>query len=133
MSSTLTLAEVETISRRMLIASGASPLQADATARSITDAEAESIRTVGLSYLPTYCDHVTCGKVNGNAVPVVSSPRPGTIVVDAGLGFCRPAYEAGEAALIAAAQLTVLPCSRLFTRIRPEYLAGLSIALRARG
>ncbi len=105
MSTTLTLAEVEAISRRMLVASGASSLQADATARSICDAEAEGIRTVGLSYLPTYCDHVACGKVNGNAIPVVSSQRPGTIVVDANLGFCHPAYEAGEEPLIAAARL----------------------------
>lgn len=104
MTVTLTLAEVESISRQMLIACGASPLQADSTARSIRDAEAEGIRTVGLSYLPTYCDHVACGKVNGNAVPVVSSPRPGTIVVDAGLGFCHPAYEAGEQFLVTAAR-----------------------------
>ena len=104
MTTTLTLAEVEAISRRMLVASGASALQADATARSIRDAEAEGIRSVGLSYLPTYCDHVACGKVNGNAVPVVSSPRPGTVVVNAGLGFCHPAYEAGEESLIAAAR-----------------------------
>ena len=47
----------------MLLASGASPLQTDATARSVGDAEADGIRTVGLSYLPTYCDHVACGKV----------------------------------------------------------------------
>ena len=104
MTTTLTLAEVETLSRKMLVASGASSLQADATARSIRDAEAEGIRTVGLSYLPTYCDHVACGKVNGSAVPAVSAPRPGTVVVDAGLGFCHPAYEAGESDLIAAAR-----------------------------
>ncbi|MBI4883124.1 MAG: Ldh family oxidoreductase [Actinobacteria bacterium] len=104
MSVTLSLAEVEDLSRRMLIASGASALQADATARSIAEAEAEGIRTVGLDYLPTYCDHVACGKVVGDAVPAVSSPRAGTIVVDARLGFCHPAYEAGEAPLIAAAR-----------------------------
>lgn len=100
----LTLDEVERISRRMLVASGASELQADATARSIRDAEAEGIRTVGLSYLPTYCDHVACGKVFGDAVPSVTTPRPGTVVVDAGLGFCHPAYEAGEPHLVAAAR-----------------------------
>lgn len=102
MSATLTLDEVEAISLRMLTASGASTLQATATARSIRDAEADGIRTVGLSYLPTYCDHVACGKVIGTAVPTVSAPRPGTVVVDAGLGFCHPAYEAGEAPLVAA-------------------------------
>lgn len=101
---TLTLARVLDLSRQMLLASGASALQADATARSIRDAEAEGIRTVGLSYLPTYCDHVACGKVRGDAVPTLSLPRPGTVVVDAGLGFCHPAYEAGEDALVAAAR-----------------------------
>ncbi len=100
----LTLDEIEDISRRMLLASGASALQADATARSIREAEAEGIRTVGLSYLPTYCDHVACGKVIGDAVPIVSRPRPGTVVVDAGLGFCHPAFEAGEPHLVAAAR-----------------------------
>jgi (2R)-3-sulfolactate dehydrogenase (NADP+) len=104
MSRMLSLDEVESISRRMLIASGASALQADATARSIRDAEAEGLRTVGLTYLPTYCDHVACGKVHGDAVPAVSTPRPGAVVVDAGLGFCHPAYEAGEGALVAAAR-----------------------------
>jgi (2R)-3-sulfolactate dehydrogenase (NADP+) len=100
---TLTLDDVEALSFRMLTASGASVLQATPTARSIRDAEAEGIRTVGLSYLPTYCDHVACGKVVGDAVPVVTQPRPGTVVVDARLGFCHAAYEAGEAPLVAAA------------------------------
>lgn len=104
MSTVLSLDEVESISRRMLLASGASALQADSTARSIRDAEAEGLRTVGLSYLPTYCDHVACGKVRGDAVPSLSVPRPGAVVVDAGLGFCHPAYEAGEEALVAAAR-----------------------------
>ena len=101
---TLTLARVLDLSRQMLVSSGASALQADATARSIRDAEAEGIRTVGLSYLPTYCDHVACGKVRGDAVPVLTTPRPGTVVVDARLGFCHPAYEAGETALVDAAR-----------------------------
>ena len=102
MSATLSLDEVLDISSRMLRASGASPLQADATARSIRDAEADGIRTVGLSYLPTYCDHLACGKVIGDAVPTVSTPRPATVVVDAGNGFCHPAFEAGLVPLIEA-------------------------------
>lgn len=100
----LSLEQVEDISRRMLLRCGATALQADATARSIREAEAEGIRTVGLSYLPTYCDHVACGKVTGDAVPVVSQPRPGTVVVDAGLGFCHPAFEAGYDPLVEAAR-----------------------------
>lgn len=104
MTTVLSLDEVESISRRMLIASGASELQAAATARSIRDAEAEGIRTVGLDFLPTYCDHVAVGKVHGQAVPLLSRPRPGLVVVDAALGYCHPAYEAGEDALVAASR-----------------------------
>jgi (2R)-3-sulfolactate dehydrogenase (NADP+) len=77
-------------------------MQAGATARSIRDAEADGIRTIGLAYLPTYCDHVACGKVAGDAVPTVARPRPGTIVVDAGNGFCHPAFEAGLEPLVEA-------------------------------
>ena len=73
-------------------------------ARSIRDAEAEGIRTVGLSYLPTYCDHLACGKVIGDAVPTVARPRPATVVVDAGNGFCHPAFEAGREPLVDAAR-----------------------------
>jgi (2R)-3-sulfolactate dehydrogenase (NADP+) len=118
---TLSLAEVEALSRRMLLASGASDLQAGATARSIRDAEAEGIRIVGLSYLPTYCDHVACGKVVGDAVPVVSRPRPATVVVDAGNGFCHPAYEAGEDALVSAAR----ECGVGMMAITHSYSAGV--------
>lgn len=100
----LSLDQVEDLSYRMLRASGASDLQARPTARSMRDAEAEGIRTVGLSYLPTYCDHLICGKVIGDAVPVVSRPRPATVLVDAALGFCHAGYVAGEADLVTAAR-----------------------------
>lgn len=102
MTATLSLDEVEELSRLALVSCGASPLQAGPTARSIRDSEADGIRTVGLSYLPTYCEHVICGKVVGNAVPTVATPRPATVVVDAQLGFCHPAYEAGEHPLVEA-------------------------------
>ena len=100
----LTLDEVLDLARRMLLASGASELQAGPTARSIRDAEADGLRTIGLSYLPVYCDHLACGKVLGQAVPVVERPRAATVVVDAGLGFSHPAFEAGAPALIDAAR-----------------------------
>lgn len=118
---TLSLAEVEALSHRMLLASGASELQAGATARSIREAEAEGIRVVGLSYLPTYCDHVACGKVVGDAVPSVTRPRAATVVVDANNGFCHPAYEAGEHELVAAAR----ECGVAMLAITHSYSAGV--------
>jgi (2R)-3-sulfolactate dehydrogenase (NADP+) len=117
----LTLADVEQLSHRMLIRAGASELQAGATARSIRDAEADGIRTVGLSYLPTYCDHVACGKVDGNAEPTVSRPRAGTVVVDARYGFAHPAFEAGSPALVEAAR----SCGIGLLTLQHSYSAGV--------
>lgn len=117
----LSLDEVEALSHRMLVASGASALQAGATARSIREAEAEGIRVVGLSYLPTYCEHVRCGKVVGHAVPVVSTPRAASVVVNAHNGFSHPAFEAGEAALVHAAR----ECGVGMLAITHGYSAGV--------
>ena len=121
MSTWLTLDEVEAISHRMLVNSGASALQAGPTARSIRDAEAEGVRNVGLAYLPTYCVHLECGKVRGDAVPTVTTPRPAAVLVDAALGFCHPAYEAGESALVDAARTNAIA----MLAVRHSYSAGV--------
>lgn len=118
---TLTLDQVESLAHAMLRASGASPLQAEPTARSIRDAEADGIRTVGLSYLPTYCEHVRCGKVVGDAVPVVSRPRAATVVVDARNGFCHPAFVAGHDGLVEATRT----CGLGAMAISHSYSAGV--------
>jgi (2R)-3-sulfolactate dehydrogenase (NADP+) len=117
----LSLDEVEDLSLRMLRSSGASVLQATPTARSIRDAEAEGIREVGLSYLPTYCDHVACGKVVGDAVPVVDRPRAATVVVDARHGFSHPAFEAGAPVLVDATR----ECGVAVMAIAHSYSAGV--------
>lgn len=100
----LSLNAVETLANDCLTGCGASPLQAAAVSRSIRDAEAEGTRGIGLGYLPWYCGHLKVGKIAGLAVPVLDLPAPGVVRVDAVDGFSHPAYEAGEAALIAAAR-----------------------------
>ena len=117
----LTLDEVQELSRRMLVRAGASALQAGPTARSIRDAEADGIRTVGLSYLPTYCDHLACGKVNGAAVPMVSRPRSATVVVDAHHGFAHPAFVAGRESLVEATRA----CGIAVMSVQHSYSAGV--------
>lgn len=104
MPQSLTLDQVQEIARTCLVATGASAQQADAVARSIRDAEAEGIRNIGLEYLPRYCGHLAVGKISGQAVPLVTRPRPGLVHVDAADGFAHPAYESAEADLIDAAQ-----------------------------
>ena len=100
----LSLAQVEDLSFRCLIAAGASDLAAQSVARSIRAAERDGIRSHGLMYLPIYMEHLRCGKVLGAAVPLVTQPRRAAVVVDAANGFAHPAIAAGWQALTLAAQ-----------------------------
>ena len=61
------------------------------------------MRSHGLMYLPTYCEHLDCGKVVGQALPVLSRPAPASLVVDAHSGFAHAAIDLGLPALVAAA------------------------------
>lgn len=98
------LDEVEALALARLQAAGASVAQARPVARSIRAAERDGVRSHGLMYLPIYAEHLACGKVDGQAVPTLSRPRTGAVVVDAGHGFAHPAVDLGQPALITAAR-----------------------------
>lgn len=100
----LTLDQIYELAHGALTGSGASHLQADPTARSIADAEAEGIRNVGLAYLPTYCEHLRVGKVNGRANPRIGSQSGSAIRVDADLGFAHPAFLVGLGSFVPVAE-----------------------------
>ena len=101
---TLSAADIEAMALRALRVAGASDLAATSLARAIAAAEAEGMASHGLAYLPTYCSHLRCGKVIAQAVPQVTRPRPGLVVVDAGSGFAHPSIDAGFAELVPAAR-----------------------------
>ena len=88
----LTLPEIYDLSYKHLRRCGASELQAGPTAESVRDAEADGIRNVGLNYLPIYLGHLQHGKVDGNAVPVITSQAGAVMQVDAAHGFCHTAF-----------------------------------------
>ncbi|MET0277229.1 MAG: Ldh family oxidoreductase [Pseudorhodoplanes sp.] len=96
----LSLNEIKRLAVSALLAAGATQLQAEPLAAAITAAEADGIASHGLAYLPTYCEHLRCGKVDGKAVPVVTKPKPALIAVDAQTGFAHLAIDAGFEALI---------------------------------
>jgi (2R)-3-sulfolactate dehydrogenase (NADP+) len=100
----LSLDEINQLAHRALIGSGANDVQAVPTARSIADAEAEGIRNVGLAYLPTYCEHLRVGKVNGRANPRILQQAGSTVRVDADLGFAHPAFLRGLGSLVPVAE-----------------------------
>ncbi len=87
-----------------LRAHGASAEQAIPLAAAIAAAERDGIRSHGLMYLPIYCEHLTCGKVIGTAVPTVTRAKAASVTVDAGNGFAHAAIAAGLPVLLEAAR-----------------------------
>lgn len=97
---TLSLAEIEDLSMRALVAAGTSEANARPLAVATAATEADGVASHGLAYIPIYCEHVQCGKVDGQATPVLTQPRPGVVAVDAATGFAHPAIDAGFERLI---------------------------------
>ena len=100
----LTLSEVEEIAFKALSRSGASDLQASALAKGVVGAERDGISSHGLVYVPTYCQHLQCGKVDGQAKPKLEQLKSAGFRVDADCGFAHAAIEEGFSALIPAAR-----------------------------
>jgi len=100
----LTLQEIEDLAFGALVRAGTSETNARPLAKATAATEADGIASHGLAYIPTYCDHVRCGKVDGQAMPVFSRTAPSVIVVDAKTGFAHPAIELGFNELIPLAQ-----------------------------
>lgn len=91
----LSVADIEARAFAALRASGAEETAARSLARAVAAAEADGIASHGLAYVPTYCEHLACGKVLKDARPALSRPKPATLVVDAGSGFAHPAIDLG--------------------------------------
>ncbi len=100
----LTFGEIETLAAKALTASDVSTENASSVARSIAAAERDGQAIVGLSYLPVYCDHAACGKVDGHARPRLEQLSPVALRVDAGTGFAHPAIALGLPPLVEAAR-----------------------------
>lgn len=97
---TLSLAQIEELATTALERHGARRESAASLARAITAAERDGLVSHGLAWLPGYCEHLDCGKVDGKAAPSEERPAPGVIVVDAQCGFAHPAIDLGFRGLI---------------------------------
>jgi (2R)-3-sulfolactate dehydrogenase (NADP+) len=100
----LTLQEIEDLAQRALVNAGTTPENARPLAAATAETEASGIASHGLAYIPIYCEHVQCGKVDGKAQPVRSQPAPAVVTVDAATGFAHSAIELGFEALVPAAR-----------------------------
>lgn len=92
---TVSLADIESISRQALIKHGANEWIAEAVAAAVRKAEANGNLICGLYYLESYCTQLASGRVNGSVEPVVTKPKTACVSVDAGFGFAQPAFSRG--------------------------------------
>lgn len=89
---TLSLQQISELASTALAGAGASGIQLEQATSAIVEAEADGIRTVGLGYLPIYCDQLKAQKINGSARPVHKQISGAVIASDAGNGFSFAAF-----------------------------------------
>jgi len=97
---TLSLSDIEDLAFRALVKAGTSEANARPLAVATAMTEADGVASHGLAYIPIYAQHVDCGKVDGQALPVVDQPRPAVVCVDAATGFAHSAIDLGFEKLI---------------------------------
>ena len=95
----LSLDEAEAYVIAVLDLAGVSEGNAASVARALVRAEADGLIGHGLGRLSSYALQVKMGKVDGKAVPQVSSLAPALLGVDAGHGFAYPAIDLAIEAL----------------------------------
>ncbi len=99
----LSIDDVRSLTLDALVGSGTSQSSAEIVTRSIVASELDGIHSHGLARLPTYCEHVKCGKLDGAAVAAVKQLSAGAWQADTRGGFAHPAIELGFEHLISAA------------------------------
>ncbi|SPH17012.1 (2R)-3-sulfolactate dehydrogenase (NADP(+)) [Defluviimonas aquaemixtae] len=98
------ITEIEARSKEALIRYGASGWIAAEVARAVGRAEATGNVICGLYYLESYCQQLATGRVKGDVEPLVTRPRPGSVRVDARMGFAQPAFARALPQALAAAR-----------------------------
>ena len=87
-----------------LMKSGATKENALPLAKGIIDAENQGIKSHGFHYLPIYCLHLKCQKVNGSAKPSLKTISQSAFKVNADNGFAHRAIDLAFDKLIPSAQ-----------------------------
>lgn len=88
----VSLDQIEELAGAALRAHGAQDWIAAEVARAVRRAEQTGNVICGLYYLESYCLQLASGRVRGDVEPQVSTPKPGTVRVDARYGFAQPAF-----------------------------------------
>ncbi|MGB0504937.1 MAG: Ldh family oxidoreductase [Pikeienuella sp.] len=83
----ITMNQATKAANAALVAHGAAPDHAAATANAVVGSEALGTPGPGLSHLPDYCDALIKGRAYGNARPILERITPALMRIDAASGF----------------------------------------------
>ncbi|MCV3738121.1 Ldh family oxidoreductase [Rhizobium sp. TRM96647] len=114
----LTLAEVSTLAAGTLVRAGASEALARSLARAIVAAEAAGKPALGLAHLPDYLDALDCGRIDGRAEPLLTSPVPALTRCDCRGGIAQLGFDTAFEELVSKTRifgLTVYASHNSFT------------------
>lgn len=90
---TLTLAEISVLASTALLRAGASETVARSLAKAIVDAEAAGKSALGLAHLPDYLNALACGRIDGHAEPLITSPIPALMKCDCRGGIAQLGFD----------------------------------------
>ncbi|WP_028226675.1 Ldh family oxidoreductase [Paraburkholderia ferrariae] len=91
----LSLDELDSLAREVLLRHGASPAHADAIARVIVQGQRDECHSHGIYRLIGCVRSIRSGKVDPRAEPALRDIAPGLLAVDANHGFSLLAFETG--------------------------------------
>ncbi len=116
------LADLETLLQEVFEANHTSTIAAASVAHALVQAEAVGQYGHGLRRVVPYVGQLRTGKVDGQALPSVSRPRPAVVAIDAAHGFAYPAIDLAVATLPEAARA----CGVAIARIGRSHHAGVA-------
>ena len=91
----VTLEQITQTVQAALRAHGAEAFPAAEVSRAVAAAESVGNKICGLYYVESYCQQLRSGRVKGDVIPNVTTPRSAAVHVDAGFGFAQPAFAYG--------------------------------------
>ncbi len=87
------VAELESLVAQYMAAASVSKPNAEAIARALVLAEIDGLKGHGLSRIDSYSEQARTGKAVGDAEPIMTQTRPGTLMIDVCHGFAYCALE----------------------------------------
>jgi len=110
----------ESLVVELLCQHGASSASARSVARAIVEAQLQGKPNVGLAHLPAYLDSLQEGRADGQGEPILETPAPAVLRVDARQNFPQLSFDLACDAFVSAAQT----CGIAVLGIRNGYTSG---------